>query len=95
MKHATFPAGLVLALILSGCGVRPTAEPTPAVPTVPPAAEVDVPNVVRDPADVPPPITRTEPTTVRLTMTVQEIVSELADGTTYSFWTFDGTVPVR
>jgi len=58
-----------------------------------PAKPVDVPNVVRDPQDVPPPITRTEPTTVQIELTVQEVVSELADGTTYSFWTFDGTVP--
>lgn len=88
-------AVLLSALVLAGCGAQPTAEPTPATPTqgVAPARELDVPNVVRDPADVPPPITRTEPTTVRVTLTVQEVVSELADGTTYSFWTFDGTVP--
>jgi nitrite reductase (NO-forming) len=83
------------ALALAGCGAQPTAEPTPAAPTpaVAQALALDVPNVVRDPADVPPPITRTEPTTVRVTLTVQELVSELADGTSYSFWTFDGTVP--
>src|SRR3990170_3494278 len=28
-----------------------------------------------------------------LILAVQEVVSELTDGTTYSFWTFDGTVP--
>lgn len=58
-----------------------------------PAKPVDVPNVVRDPSNVPPPITRTEPTTVKVEMTIKEVVSELADGTTYTFWTFDGTVP--
>ncbi|MFZ0548710.1 MAG: copper-containing nitrite reductase [Candidatus Promineifilaceae bacterium] len=58
-----------------------------------PARPVDVPNVVRDPQDVPAPITRTEPTTVKIELTIQEVVSELADGTTYSFWTFNGTVP--
>jgi nitrite reductase (NO-forming) len=84
---------MLFALLLAGCGAQPTAEPTPAAPTVAPALEVDVPNVVRDPADVPAPISRTAPTTVRVTLTVQELVSELAEGTTYSFWTFDGTVP--
>jgi nitrite reductase (NO-forming) len=84
---------LVLALLLTGCGATPAAEPTPAAPTVAPARELDVPNVARDPADVPSPITRTSPATVRVTLTVEEVVSELADGTTYSFWTFDGTVP--
>lgn len=51
------------------------------------------PNVARDPSTVPPPITRTEPTTVEFTLTAKEVVAEIADGTTYSFWTFDGTVP--
>jgi nitrite reductase (NO-forming) len=58
-----------------------------------PAKATTVANVARDPADVPPPITRTEPTTVQITMTIQEVTAELADGTTYDFWTFDGTVP--
>jgi nitrite reductase (NO-forming) len=61
--------------------------------TLEPAHPTDVPNVARDPADVPPPITRTEPTTVKFTLTVKEVTAELADGVTYEFWTFDGTVP--
>jgi len=93
MRYAMGLASSGLVLILAGCSAPPTAEPTPAAPTVAPAGELDVRNVVRDPADVPPPITRSQPTTVRVTLTVQEVVSELTDGTTYSFWTFDGTVP--
>jgi len=93
MKRTILVLVMMSAMALAGCGAQPTAEPTPAMPTVAPEGELDVPNVVRDPADVPPPITRTEPTTVQVTLTVQEVVSELADGTSYSFWTFDGTVP--
>ena len=63
------------------------------VATLQPAQATDVANVARDPADVPPPITRTAPTTVQVTLTAKEVVAELADGTTYAFWTFDGTVP--
>jgi nitrite reductase (NO-forming) len=63
------------------------------IATLQPAQATDVANVARDPADVPPPITRTEPTTVQVTLTAKEVVAELADGTTYAFWTFDGTVP--
>jgi len=63
------------------------------VATLQPAQPTDVANVARDPADVPPPITRSAPTTVQVTLTAQEVVAELADGTTYTFWTFDGTVP--
>ena len=58
-----------------------------------PARPVDVANVARNPADVPPPIRRSEPTTVSITLTIKELTAELADGTTYSYWTFDGTVP--
>jgi nitrite reductase (NO-forming) len=58
-----------------------------------PALSPDVPNVSRDPSDVPAPIQRSEPTTVSVTLTVRELTAELANGTTYSFWTFDGTVP--
>lgn len=58
-----------------------------------PAQLIDIPNVARDPADVPPPITRTEPTIVEITLTFKELTAELADGTTYTFWTFDGTIP--
>lgn len=63
------------------------------IATLQPAQATDAPNVARDPADVPPPITRTAPTTVQVTLTAREVTAELADGTTYAFWTFDGTVP--
>jgi nitrite reductase (NO-forming) len=80
---------------------RPVPEPvvqTPAPqiqasPTLPAAQPLGAPNVARDPSVVPDPISRTEPTTVRVTLTVREVVAELADGITYTFWTFDGTVP--
>jgi len=51
------------------------------------------PYVALDPSQVSPPITRTDPTTVSVTLTVQEMVAELTSGSTYPFWTFDGTVP--
>ncbi len=58
-----------------------------------PAQTIDVPHVARDPAEVPPPIDRTEPATIKTTLTVKEVTAELAEETTYAFWTFDGTVP--
>lgn len=71
----------------------PVAAVNNAAPTLEPAHQTDVPNVAYDPANVPPPITRTEPTTVEITLTAREVTAEIADGTTYAFWTFDGTVP--
>lgn len=58
-----------------------------------PAKTLDQPNVALDPAKVPAPITRTEPTTVEINLTVKEVNAEIAPGATYTFWTFDGTVP--
>jgi nitrite reductase (NO-forming) len=80
------------AAVELGPGIELAAERIGKAP-LGPARELDVANVVRDPSDVPPPITRSAPTTVRITLTVQEVTAELADGTTYTFWTFDGTVP--
>lgn len=85
----------LLAALVSACA--PAAAPTTATPTQAnnsvEAPPLDVANVARDPSDVPPPITRTEPTTVEITLTIRELTAELADGTSYTFWTFDGTVP--
>jgi len=52
-------------------------------------------DIVRDPADVPPPIGNREPGVVRVTLTAQELLGELdaSSGTTYRYWTFNGKVP--
>ncbi len=49
--------------------------------------------VARDPSVVPAPITRNEPATVKIKLTAKEVTAEIAEGTTYAFWTFEGTVP--
>ncbi len=89
------PKSLMLPLamtLLSSCafaqpgGAAPTATaPSPAVSQ---AAEVS-----RNPVDIPPPITRTVSANVVVHLTTRELVGKLADGVTYSYWTFDGTVP--
>lgn len=50
-------------------------------------------DIARDPNDVPPPLNRTEPTHVEITMTAKEVIAEMAPGVTFNYWTFDGTVP--
>lgn len=62
------------------------------VPTIEPAA-ADAVSIVRDPADVPPPIGDREPTTVRIDLHTVEATGILADGTTFNYFTFDGQVP--
>jgi nitrite reductase (NO-forming) len=50
-------------------------------------------DIVRDPTDLPGPIGAREPTTVRIDLETVEIVGQLADGTTFTYWTFNGKVP--
>jgi len=47
----------------------------------------------RDAADVPAPITRQTPATVRVNLETIEVEGQLNDGTTYNYWTFNGKVP--
>lgn len=51
------------------------------------------PSIVRDPADLPPPLPRRGPATVRIDLTTIEVEARLADGATYRYWTFNGKVP--
>ncbi len=50
-------------------------------------------DVVRDPTDLPAPLEIREPTTVRIDLEALEVEGQLADGTTFTYWTFNGAVP--
>ena len=50
-------------------------------------------SIVMDPAAVPAPIGDRAPQRVRVELNAVELDGELADGTTYPYWTFNGTVP--
>jgi hypothetical protein len=50
-------------------------------------------DVVRDPTDLPAPLEIREPTTVVINLEAVEVEGQLADGTTYTYWTFNGAVP--
>lgn len=50
-------------------------------------------DIARDPNDIPPPITRTEPATVHIDITAKEVIAEMAPGVFINYWTFDGRVP--
>ena len=73
---------IVLAVGLLAAGSTPgTAEETKAV------------SIVRAPTDLPPPISWREPKTVQVALETIELMGQLADGTTYRYWTFNGKVP--
>jgi nitrite reductase (NO-forming) len=50
-------------------------------------------NISRPPTDVQAPVGAREPQTIDIPLTVVEKEGQLAEGTTYTYWTFDGTVP--
>ncbi|GAB4476146.1 MAG: hypothetical protein Kow00124_17930 [Anaerolineae bacterium] len=50
-------------------------------------------NIVRNPAEVPLPVGDREPQNVRVDLVAEEIVGQLADGTTMTYFTFNGAVP--
>jgi nitrite reductase (NO-forming) len=50
-------------------------------------------SIVRDPTDLPGPLERREPATVRVELETIEREAKLADGTVFRYWTFNGQVP--
>ncbi|HWQ12731.1 MAG TPA: copper-containing nitrite reductase [Roseiflexaceae bacterium] len=87
---------LIAAAALFGLNALPLRGAQPAQaqaqPTVRPAA-ADAVEVMKDPTDLPPPIARSTPEHHDLHITTREVNGVLEDGTTYTYWTFDGTVP--
>ncbi len=57
-----------------------------AAPAVSSAAPLPIPEVA-------PPVARAQPATVQVDLETREVTAQLADGVTYTFWTFNGTVP--
>jgi nitrite reductase (NO-forming) len=50
-------------------------------------------DISREPDDLPPPIAKREPQTVRVDLLSVEVEGRLAEGTTFGYWTFNGRVP--
>lgn len=57
------------------------------------ASLIELPSVSRAPDDLPGPLNRSEPQLVRVDLETVEVTARLADGTGYTFWTFNGLVP--
>jgi nitrite reductase (NO-forming) len=62
----------------------------PVVVNNPAASGADI---VRDPTDLPAPLEPRQPTNVRIDLETIEVEGQLADGTTFKYWTFNGQVP--
>jgi len=67
-----------------------TSESASTVPQEPDNSGADI---IRDPAEVPAPVGNREPQVVRIDLEATEVIGQLADGTTYTYWTFNNQVP--
>jgi nitrite reductase (NO-forming) len=98
--HCTIPGhhevGMAGKLIVTGEALPQsethTAVALAAVPTAAPANPNAV-SVIHNPTDLPAPVGSREPTHIRIDLVAQEVVGQLADGTTFSYFTFNGTIP--
>jgi nitrite reductase (NO-forming) len=63
------------------------------VTPLPPAQTLVEADISREPTDLPPPIAKRDPQTVRVDLLAAEVEGRLAEGTTFGYWTFNGKVP--
>jgi nitrite reductase (NO-forming) len=61
-------------------------------PRPPPQTVVEA-DISREPTDLPGPISKRDPQTVRVDLFSVELEGRLAEGTTFGYWTFNGKVP--
>ncbi|MBX3171148.1 MAG: nitrite reductase, copper-containing [Candidatus Eremiobacteraeota bacterium] len=87
---------LLLGCLLVACAPTPSgpiAESSPRPAETLPEIQGEEVAVLTHAPEVPPPITRKHATKVIVKMEVRELESRLADGVSYTFWTFGGKVP--
>lgn len=100
-RFATVAAAVIIAgtlLIAAGCGGIDSGGATmesgaPQVARDPDPADPDAIRIAKDPTDIPGPIGDRGPELVVVELESVELAGELADGTTYEYWTFNSTVP--
>lgn len=92
-QQAAQPASAPYAASAAMAGDMNMAQPTAAPAPAAPVDTTNLPSVVRDPADLPGPLDYTTPQTVTVDLETSEVTARLADGVSYTYWTFNGKVP--
>ena len=85
--------GPVAATAMPAAMPMTTTPQTAPQTALAPAKAVTVKSIALPATAVAPPVTRTAPSTVRVDLQTQEVVAEIEKGETYSYWTFNGSVP--
>lgn len=79
-------------VIISG-GIIYSIKQTRDGYVTPPSKTVETDDISRKANTIPGPITRKENTKVVVNLEARQVVAEIAPGTTYEYWTYNGTVP--
>lgn len=79
----TVPANTVISAPAVGTAAKPLA----------PAKPFSAKTIARPATAVAAPVNRAVPATVRVDLETQEVVAEIEKGETYTYWTFNGSVP--
>jgi nitrite reductase (NO-forming) len=85
-------AGMQGSVIVGGTSSAVTSS-TSATPATSTSAPAQAPSIARAPDDLPPPAGNRPPQLVRVTLETAEVIGQLADGATYKYMTFNGSVP--
>lgn len=91
MKSELMITAAVAGLFLVAAPAQ--AQQDPYVAEAPPAVPTVGADIIRDPADLPGPLNRSGPATVKIHLDTVEVTGQLDDGTTYRYWTFNKKVP--
>ena len=94
------PLFVFAATLIIGCSAPPAPPPAGAAVSAdavpgdfgPPQGE-PIKAILTSPPNVPPPTGRHAPAKVIVELEVQEVEKPIAEGVTYTFWTFGGTTP--
>ena len=82
----------IRSLLIAGSALALGAAATPALAQTPAPAPAAV-SVVRDATDLPGPLAKRGPALVKVNLETTEVVGQLADGTTYKYWTYNNKIP--
>ena len=92
MGNKSIIIGIIILVIVSG-GIVYSINKNKNGNNLSPAQLVGTDDISRKADNIPASITRKENTKVVLNLEARQVVAELAPGTTYEYWTYNGTVP--
>lgn len=92
-KSKTAATPKTVSIASSGVGSIGQAQPAVTATATVEVVPSDLPDISRAPDDLPKPLKRTSLDEVHVELETVEVTGRLADGSSYTYWTFNGKVP--